>query len=47
MSPASPNALYSAKRGAVNSPHESVPQMPAMPCADSAPTGSSIFLSIA
>ena len=34
-------------RGAVKMPQDSVPQMPAMPCADSAPTGSSIFLSIA
>ena len=42
-----PNALYWASRGAVNSPHASVPQIPASPCADSAPTGSSISLSIA
>ena len=28
-------------------PQESVPQMPARPCAESAPTGSSMHLSIA
>ena len=43
----SPNALYWARRGAVKMPHESVPQIPARPCADSAPTGSSMTLSIA
>ena len=43
----SPTPLSSASRGEVNSPHESVPQMPARPCADSAPTGSSSILSIA
>ena len=36
----------SASRGLVNSPQASVPQMPAMPCADSAPTGSSSLRSI-
>ena len=43
----SPKALYWASRGEVKIPHESVPQIPARPCADSAPTGSSSTLSIA
>ena len=43
----SPKALYCASLGAVKNPHETVPQMPARPCADRAPTGSSISLSIA
>ena len=43
----SPNPLYWASRGEVKIPHESVPQMPARPCAESAPTGSSMNLSIA
>ena len=43
----SPKALYWASLGAVKIPHETVPQIPARPCADRAPTGSSISLSIA
>src|SRR5918912_713837 len=46
-SPALPTALYDARSGFVKSPHESVPQIPARPCADSAPTGSSSTFSIA
>ena len=42
----SPTPLSSASRGDVNRPQESVPQMPARPCADSAPTGSSSTFSI-
>ena len=45
--PGLPIALRSASRGDVNRPQASVPQMPATPCADSAPTGSSRTLSIA
>ena len=44
--PGSPMALRSASRGDVKMPQESVPQIPARPCADSAPTGSSSFFSI-
>ena len=47
MSPGSPKPLYLASAGAVKMPQEIVPQMPAMPWADIAPTGSSIRLSIA
>jgi hypothetical protein len=43
----SPKALYWARRGAVKMPHEIVPQIPARPCAESAPTGSSMILSMA
>src|SRR5919202_3500370 len=45
--PGLPTALRSARRGEVKMPHDSVPQMPATPCADSAPTGSSSLRSIA
>jgi hypothetical protein len=41
-----PIAAYWAKRGAVKMPQASVPQMPAMPCAESTPTGSSSLRSI-
>ena len=37
-----PVASFSASAGTVRKPSESVPQTPAMPCAASAPTGSSI-----
>ena len=40
------DTVSSASRGDVNRPQESVPQMPARPCADSAPTGSSSTFSI-
>ena len=53
--PASPKIPYQTpgaapsriRRAEPNSPIESVPQIPARPCADSAPTGSSRYLSIA
>src|SRR5205085_3010437 len=47
QSPGSPTPFRVARRGEVKIPHESVPQTPASPCADSAPTGSSSTLSIA
>ena len=44
--PPSPTPFSSVNRGAVKIPHDSVPQMPARPCAESAPTGSSSTFSI-
>src|SRR2546423_15299368 len=41
----SPNALYCARRGAVKRPHDTVPQIPGMPWADSAPNETLLDLS--
>src|SRR5262249_48694547 len=45
--PGSPTSLNSASRGEVNIPHDRVPQIPARPWAEVAPTGSSMTFSIA
>ena len=45
--PPSPTPFRVASVGSVNRPQASVPQIPARPCAESAPTGSSSTFSIA